>query len=139
MRRVLPLLGLAVLASGCGSALTSERLSPSFATAFRALYVQQQSLVGRTSLASKDLQALSSCRRTGTAASGPGEDWVCTVQYVDAGASAVQTFEVQVKPDGCWKADGPPASQPAQLANPTDGSLQANPLSEFDGCFDTSW
>ncbi len=31
---------------------------------------------------------------------GPGEDWVCTVDYVDTGQSSTQSFELQVKTDG---------------------------------------
>jgi hypothetical protein len=57
------------------------------------------------------------------------------VQYLDGATATAQLFEVQLKPDGCWKADGPPATQPAELA----GTGAANPLAEFDGCLDTAW
>jgi hypothetical protein len=44
-----------------------------------------------------------------------------------------------MKPDGCWKAEGPPTAQPAMLADPVTGRLSVNQLAEFDGCLDTSW
>ncbi len=70
---------------------------------------------------------------------GPGEDWACTVDYVDAGQSSTQSFELQVKTDGCWKADGPPANQPAQLIVAHTGEPRTNPLAEFDECLEPSW
>lgn len=133
------LLTLALLAAGCATPLTSSRLSPSFTTTFAALYVSQQQLIGRTDVIRGQLRALGSCRRTGPSTTGPGEDWQCTVQSVDTDTTTAQTFEVQLKPDGCWKADGPPTSQPAQLADAATGQLLTNPLAEFDGCLDASW
>jgi len=127
----------AVLVAGCGTPLTSANLGPSFRSAFTGLYDQQQRLLGRDALG--DVQALVSCRRTGTGADGPGEDWVCSVQYTDLGTASAQLFEVQLKPDGCWKAVGPPATQPSELVDPITQRSLTNPLSEFDGCLDTSW
>jgi hypothetical protein len=129
---------LLVGAAGCASPLTSSRLQPSFAEAFTGLYVQQQQLLGRT-LARADLAVLASCRRTGKDSDGPGEDWVCAVQFADGGTAVAQAFEVQLKPDGCWKATGAPAAQPSDVVDPVTGATSANPLAEFDGCFDTSW
>lgn len=139
MRRVLLLVPLLALATGCASSLTADALGPSFGSVFSALYVQQQTDVGRTDVIRSALRPLASCHRTGSAPAGPGEDWVCLVQYVDGSAAVAQSFEVQVKPDGCWKADGPPATQPAQFADPLTGLPRNNPLAEFDGCLDTSW
>jgi hypothetical protein len=139
MRRLLLAVPLALLVSGCGTALTPDRLSPSFSTAFAGLYVSQQALLGRAEVTRSELAALSSCRRSGPDQRGPGEDWLCTVQLVDAGTSAAQTFEVQLKADGCWKADGPPSVQPAQLVDAVSGAPRTNPLAEFDGCLDPSW
>jgi hypothetical protein len=137
MKRLIALTVL--LASGCGTALTPARLAPSFTQTFAGLYVRQQQQLGRTDVSRAALQPLGSCRRTGTGTDGPGEDWLCTVQYVDASTAAAQSFEVQLKPDGCWKADGPPATQPAELTDALTGQPLPNPLAEFDGCLDTSW
>jgi hypothetical protein len=139
VRRLVPLVLMWVLASGCSTALTHDRLSPSFTTVFSGLYVSQQALTGRTDVTREGLGSFSSCRRSGPDQQGPGEDWLCTVQYVDAGTSAAQTFEIQLKADGCWKADGPPAVQPAQLVDAVSGTKRSNPLAEFDGCLDASW
>jgi hypothetical protein len=128
-----------LLSSGCSTALTSERLSPSFDEVFARMLLQQQALVGRTDLSRATLQVLTSCSRTGTASDGPGEDWLCSVQYVDGGTSAAQVFEVQLKADGCWRASGPPATQPATLVENRTGQRRTNPLAEFDGCLDPSW
>jgi hypothetical protein len=139
MRRLLAVVALAGLLTGCGTAFTPARLGPSFAEVFTGLYAAQQRELGRIPPSPQGLRPLASCRRTGTVANGPGEDWVCTVDYVDADQSVTQSFEVQVKPDGCWKADGPPANQPAQLVDALTGDPRTNPLAEFDGCLDTSW
>lgn len=136
--RVGTALVVALLLTGCGSALTREHLSPSFNTVFTQTYVRQQHLLGRHPLAPGQLQALSSCRRTGTSATGPGEDWQCLVTYLDVKKPAAQAFEVQLKSDGCWKANGSPTTQPAQLQAAVSGAPLTNPLSEFDGCLDTS-
>ncbi len=139
MRRLLAGAAIAGLVTGCSSAFTPARLGPSFAEVFTGLYAAQQGELGRTPSTRQGLRPLATCRRTGPTPDGPGEDWVCTVDYVDAGQSSTQSFELQVKPDGCWKADGPPANQPAQLIDALTGEPRTNPLAEFDGCLDTSW
>lgn len=128
-----------LLVTACGTALTPAALAPSMGEVFAGLYVQQQTQQGRTDVAMTALHATAACRRTGPSPDGPGEDWTCTVQYVDGTTTATQLFEVQVKPDGCWKADAPAVTQPAQLTDATTGLPQTNPLAEFDGCLDTSW
>ena len=133
------LAGVLVLLSGCSTPLTPARVSPSFREVFTGLYVQQQRLLGRDGLEPRKLQVRVSCQRTGSDGTGPGEDWLCGVQYLDQGTSSAQAFELQVKADGCWKADGQPATQPATLVDPVTQRAQTNPLAEFDGCLDTSW
>jgi hypothetical protein len=139
MMRALTAAGVALMLAGCGTPATPDALSASFEETFAGLYLGQQAQLGRTDLSRASLQARSRCQRSGQAKQGPGEDWICLVQYVDADVSATQSFEVQMKPDGCWKAEGPPTAQPAVLANPTTGRVSVNRLAEFDGCLDTSW
>ncbi|MDP9181778.1 MAG: hypothetical protein M3P04_03230 [Actinomycetota bacterium] len=136
MKRLIPLV---LLLAACATPLTAAGLEPSFATTFGGLYALQQSDDGRAGVEAGHLGATADCRRTGPDASGPGEDWVCTVQYLDSSTLFTQVFEVQVKPDGCWKAEAAPASQPALRTDPLTGATRTNPLAEFDGCFDTSW
>jgi len=132
--------GAALLAAAaCASPLTPTRVEASFAPTFAALYALQQSQDGRTDVSAAALGPRATCRRTGVDSRGPGEDWTCTVVYVDTRTSFTQTFELQVKPDGCWRAEAPPAAQPAVRTDPLTGVTRTNPLAEFDGCLDTSW
>lgn len=138
MKRALVAVPVLLLAA-CSTPLTPARVSPSFRQAFTGLYVEQQRLLGRDAVDAASLHVLASCQRTGGSADGPGEDWLCGVQYVDLGTSTAQSFELQVKADGCWKAAGQPATQPATLVDPVSQQPRTNPLAEFDGCLDTSW
>jgi hypothetical protein len=133
------LLLCALLLAACASPLTSRSLEPSFATTFSGLYALQQVGDGRVGVEAGRLGTRADCRRTGPEATGPGEDWVCSVQYLDSSTLFTQAFEVQVKPDGCWKAEAAPTAQPALRTDPLTGATRTNPLAEFDGCFDTSW
>jgi hypothetical protein len=139
MRRLAVSAAVLVLCAGCGTAMTPAHLSPAFAEEFAGLYETQQSRVGRTDVTAKGLQSKATCARTGLSKKGPGEDWLCKVQYVDQDTAYTQSFEVQLKPDGCWRAEGPPTVQPAVLVDAVDGSRSTNPHAEFDGCLDTSW
>ena len=128
-----------VLCAGCSTALTPARVSASFGETFAGLYATQQSRLGRTDVTPAGVRPNARCARTGTSADGPGQDWLCRVAYIDQDTAYTQSFEMQVKPDGCWTADGPPTTQPAELVDAVDGTRTPNPLSEFDGCLDTSW
>jgi hypothetical protein len=139
VKRVGVALVLGLLTTACSTPATSTALSSSFAEVFAGLYVAQQAHLGRTDVTAGTLHPRSLCRRTGPASQGPGEDWVCAVQYVDADSTVTQSFDMQVKPDGCWRADGAAASQPAVLADPVSGQTSVNQLAEFDGCLNTSW
>ena len=134
MRRLLVLLPL--LAS-CSTPLQPQAVSRDLARTFSGLYALQQSGDGRTDVRVSDVRA--ACARTGPDSTGPGEDWACTVQYTDTGTTFTQVFELQVKADGCWRAEAPPAAQPALRVDPVTGRSRTNPLAEFDGCLDTSW
>ncbi len=129
------LLGVA----GCATVSTQQSVSVSFGQVFAGRYAAQQVQQGRTDVTRAGLQPTATCARSGAAPDGPGEDWICTVRYTDGVTSGTQVFEVQVKPDGCWKADGPPSVQPAQVVDALTGLPVTNPLSEFDGCLDTAW
>ncbi len=137
MKRALALVLLGV--AGCATVSTQQAVSASFGQVFAGRYVAQQGQQGRTDVNRSALRPAATCARSGTAADGPGEDWICTVRYTDGVTSGTQVFEVQVKPDGCWKADGPPSVQPAQVVDALTGVAVSNPLAEFDGCLDTGW
>ena len=130
---------VALVLSGCGSPLTQHAMGPSFAQVFAGRYAAQQVTLGRTDVTAAGLMPQATCGRTGTSAEGPGEDWTCTVTYADGVTSGTQVFEVQVKPDACWKADGPPTVQTPLLLDALSGEQVPNPLAAFDGCVDPSW
>ena len=134
MKRFLVL--LPVLAA-CSTSLQPQAVSQDLARTFSGLYTLQQTGDGRTDVRVEGVSA--DFARTGPDRQGPGEDWACTVQYTDAGTSFTQTFELQVKADGCWRAEAPPTAQPAVRVDPVTGVSRTNPLAEFDGCLDTSW
>ena len=138
MRRLVAAAAVLAAAAACASPLTPARVEASFAPTFGALYALQQSQQGRT-LDPSALLPRATCRRAGVDSSGPGEDWTCTVVYLDTQTSFTQSFELQVKPDGCWRAEAPPVAQPAVRTDPLTGVTRTNPLAEFDGCLDTSW
>lgn len=133
------LMVLAAVLVGCSTSATQHSMGPSFTEVFAGRYTAQQQALGRTDVVAKALQAHAMCGRTGTSPEGPGEDWTCTVTYADGVTSGTQVFEVQVKPDGCWKADGPPTVQAPVIVDALTGQQATNPLAEFDGCLDTSW
>jgi hypothetical protein len=137
--RPVVLLPLGLWLAGCSSVLTGAHLEPSFAEAWGGLYAVQQAQDGRTGLTRAALDPQAACRRTGPDSEGPGEDWVCAVRFRDVDTVLTQVFQVQLKPDGCWKAEGSPAQQPAVRLDPLTGKGRPNPLAEFDGCLDPSW
>lgn len=134
MKRLLLLLPVLV---ACSTSLQPQSVSRDLAHTFGGLYTLQQSDDGRAGVRVTAVHA--TCARTGPDQKGPGEDWACTVQYTDAGVAFTQVFELQVKPDGCWRAEAPPTAQPAVRVDPVTGATRTNPLAEFDGCLDTSW
>lgn len=130
---------VALMLAGCGSPLTQQAMGPSFAQVFAGRYAAQQATLGRTDVTAAKLKPQATCGRTGTSSAGPGEDWTCTVTYADGVTSGTQVFEVQVKADGCWKADGPATVQTPLVLDALTGDQVPNPLAEFDGCLDTGW
>lgn len=124
--------------TGCGGALQPAPLAASFAEVFTGVYATQQATTGRTDVLRDGQRPAGDCHRTGAVADGPGDDWTCTVRYVDLGTPGTQAYEVQLRPDGCWTATGAPAMQPPELLDAT-GQRTPNPLAVLDGCLDTSW
>ena len=130
---------LLALTACAGGTVTRTGLERSFTTGFGNLYVRQQALLGHPGASVAAASVVVSCGRSGTtAADGPGDDWRCTVVWLDAGRLTRATYDVLVRPTGCWTADGPPAVVgPQQLALPAGGTA-VNPLAGIDGCLDLS-
>jgi len=146
MRRtplVLPGALLTVGLVGCGpGAITADRLSAALAPTFTNLYVHQQQQLGHPPTTATALQTTSSCTR-GTPATpdeGAGADWSCVVTWlIDGnGTPVIARYDVTVKPDGCYTADGPPLTIGPRTISDITGHDVLNPLFAFDGCFDTT-
>lgn len=134
--------GALILAtSACGSTgVSAPPLQASLARTFANLYVLAQTEQGNP--APGDLHARTSCQK-GTPASrqqGAGSDWVCAVTFLVAGPATPVTavYDVDVKTDGCYAADGdgPASVNGSQTITGRGGEQRVNPLRRIDGCFD---
>ena len=128
---------VALLCAGCGSSVTRPRVEQALATTFTNLYVQQQEQAGRTEVSVPGLGTTASCaRRSG--GEGPGGDWACRLQFTAYDTPTSWVYELEVHPDGCFRADGPPDAGPEAFVDEITGARTPNALFQFDGCFDPS-
>jgi ABC-2 type transport system permease protein len=133
---------LAVACSWGPPAVTAARLQASIKPTFNNLTFLQQRILGRQVPAGTNLNDYASCVRRSGAGSGPGDDWICTMDLLIPldGATPFSltpvAFDVTVKANGCYKAEGPPSFiGQAEIRN-THGNEVVNPLFSFAGCFD---
>ena len=136
MRRALPLLALAL--AGCGSTgITSARVSGSVAPTFEHMYRWKQQLEGTSTAAPLNTRA--SCVKGDASVrdQGAGANWVCTITFLVDGPDTPVSFNwnLTVKPNGCWTAEGTPAQLGGQTIRTRDGKSAANPIYAVDGCF----
>ena len=144
-----PVLILAVAAVALGAAarlapttVTRARVAGSFGRSFERLTALQQRELGRPIPAGARLNMRTRCARRGTAADGPGEDWSCTLLLAGSASGwnpinlTTITYDLSVKPNGCYKADAPPSFVGAQTMDTPHGGTVVNPLYEIYGCFD---
>lgn len=135
-RRIVPLLALAVLPA-CGPSFDAASLAASVGPTYAALSVRGAQLQGRTDVSARGLQVSAQCRRGGgdTLDVGPGDDWQCLVTSLPAGAVPQRVlYEVSLKPEGCWSADGPPAVVGDAQVLDVEGRRRNNPVYAFEGC-----
>ena len=135
----LVLVAAALLLTGCGAAITEARVDASVGPTFTNLYVLQRSLLGLPTVVKPSATAV--CARTGRGVpnSGAGDDWICQLSLSNNGQfQAVFTYELSVRADGCYKADGSPSVIGGAMLTTPSGSNVVNPLFEFYGCFDTA-
>jgi hypothetical protein len=129
-------------AGGGGSTVTRARLERSLPDVFSNLYVQQAHLLGHSGVTPKNLHAKAMCDKHGpdVADVGPGGDWICLMSWTDSNvpmpSEGYGKFELNVHSNDCYTAAGP--SKLTGFLNLTDrhGREVANPVFEFDGCFD---
>ncbi|HEX4519825.1 MAG TPA: ABC transporter permease [Gaiellaceae bacterium] len=133
--------GVALVAAAAGwgpPAVTASRLDAAIGPEFEHLVTLQQRELGHGLAAGARLKLLSTCRRRGatTPYRGPG-DWFCTLTAVAANLRQMPlNYDVDVRPDGCFTAHGPPAVGGALLRGHRAAGTP-NPLYAFDGCFET--
>lgn len=130
--------GAAVIAKGGSPDVTQARVDASVGPAFTNLYVYQRSLLGLPTVVNP--RATAQCGRTGRGIpnSGAGDDWLCQLTLTDNGAfQAIFTYELSVRADGCYAADGSPTLIGGAMLTTPSGANVVNPLFEFYGCFDT--
>lgn len=132
---------LALTAAGCGDGdITAARLEAAVGPEFSNLYVRQQTVLhGEHNGVTPD--AWARCKKGGpdTTDRGAGDDWVCVVRWPSGGGiTRPISYEVEVKPNGCFVAQGPAGLVGQQRVVGADGERHTNPLYTFDGCFDVS-
>jgi hypothetical protein len=139
---------IALIAVACSwgpPAVTATRLKQSITPAFNDLTLLQQRELGRNVPAGYQLNVISGCnRRSSSSNTGPGDDWVCTMQVVvpqQQGGLPFQitpvSYDVSVKSNGCYKADAPPSFIGQQRMKVPGGKSVVNPLFTIYGCFNT--
>lgn len=132
------LLGVGLGLAGCsGPTVDRSALEPAIATTFGELWAQQQALLGHPEVTAVTAQVVAACDRGGPrrADVGAGSDWTCTVVWADAaGRPAAAGYELDVLPDGCYRASGPPTVVGQQQLPLPDGRTALNPIYAFDGC-----
>lgn len=126
-------------AAGLGPTnLTAQRLQasigPTFARLSAVRYLWQTGTPGEA-----NVTMTATCNRgDGTQkSSGAGDDWACVVvdsNPADDGQPV--TFDVALKPNGCYTAEAGSAFGPL-LINNEQGKAFINPVYAFDGCFGT--
>lgn len=129
---------LLVALSGCASTgITAARLEHSVAPTFEGMYRWKQKL--RQEPTSKPLDTRANCHRANS--SSPEEDgggeWSCTVVFLIDGPHTRVSFNwnVTVKPDGCWNADGVPPELGKQTLRTPAGKTMIDPIYSVAGCF----
>ncbi|GHF21460.1 MULTISPECIES: hypothetical protein [Streptomyces] len=124
---------LALTAAGCGGGgITEARLEAAVGPEFRNLYVRQQIVLhGEHNGVTPD--AWAHCTESGSV-----NDWACVVRWPSGGGIIRPiSYEVEVRSNGCFTAQGPAGVVGQQRVAGADGERHTNPLYAFDGCFDT--
>jgi ABC-2 type transport system permease protein len=132
---------VAAIADLTPTAVTPKRLETSIKPAFNRLTLLQQRLLGRTIVTGAKLNDTAVCARQGSSKKGAGSDWGCTLEVLTPQASTSTPnfepvdYDVSVKNNGCWSAEGPPSFVGAQTFRSISGATVVNPLFELEGCF----
>ena len=147
---VLPLIGLvgitvAVIAastSGTSAGIGQGKVQRSVATSFAHLYRLQAKQLHRPDVTEAQLGATATCNKGDGLVDphGPGNDWRCVVSWHlphVAGATGSAIYQLDVKPDGRFVADGDgPKDVNGYFQVRTPTGDEPNPLWQFDATVD---
>jgi hypothetical protein len=128
--------------AGCGSSeVTKARLERNLPQTFSNLYVQQAKLLGHPHITVQSLHAQAQCDKGGpkVADHGPGADWICLMRWNDPNVKLPDgsgKFEINAHSNDCYTAGGPSKLVGLQTITDAHGNDVANPVFEFDACFD---
>ncbi len=126
--------------AGCGpDRITAPAVSDAVAAVFGRLALLQQQIVGRGNAAPVDVRAACGRGAPSAGGAGAGDDWACELSWTPAGSARMQSrYDVRLRPDGCFTAEGPPSAVGATVLLSRDGQMVVNPLTAFDGCLDVA-
>ena len=126
-------------ASGCGSSpITPARIEGAIAPTFTNLVQLQISWLGIPPMTAKELEVLTSCRKTVAGTTGSGE-WICTMLWKGPDRRSLRdTYDVFVNTDGCYTATVEGESLGGPILKAPNGNQVKNLLYVFEGCFDTT-
>lgn len=147
---VLPLVGLlgitiaiiATLTAGTSAGIEQGKVQRSVATAFAHLYRLQAGQLHRPDVTEAQLAARATCNKGDglVAPNGPGNDWRCVVSWHlphVSGATGSAIYQLDVKPDGRFVADGDgPKDVNGYFQVRTPSGDEPNPLWQFDATVD---
>lgn len=128
--------------SACGgSDVTKARLERNLPQVFSNVYVEQAKLLGHKGITVQSIHARAQCDKGGpkVADQGPGADWICLMSWNDPNVplpDGAGKFELNVHSNDCYTAGGPSKLVGLLTITDTHGRDVANPVFEFDSCFD---
>jgi len=122
------------------TSITADKLDKSISQTFQNLTIVQQKDLGRQVPVGGHLDLFSSCRRQGVqhATRGPGDDWLCGLEIAKYGGVSSVSYDVAVKPNGCYTAEGPPSFIGPLTIRRRNRPPIVNPLFRFNGCFEVA-
>ena len=129
-------------AVGGGSSITRARLERAVPVVFANQYARQAALLGHHDITAASIDAKAMCDKHGPDVPdvGPGSDWVCLMSWNDPNVpmpnEGYGKFELSVANTNCFTVGGPSKLVGFATITDVDGHDVANPVAEFDGCFD---
>ena len=137
-------LALAAVANLGPSDVTAARLEASLGPIFNRLTVLQQRELGDAVPSGAALALRTTCRRAGSQTGRGAGDWTCAISIVrpspgvEPFQATVVTYDLNVRSDGCYRAQAPPSLVGQQSITDAHGHSVVNPLYTIYGCFDTT-